>query len=495
MDENLKSQKVKDVLKVVAICAGVLVCVAAISFGMYEFFKARTQNNVQAVAQNGQANSENESQVEVIELIDPETLDEEELEGEENTEEAEEVEEENLSEEEKQKRAEEKKKKEEEQKKKQEEAKKAQSQGKPYWIKVNCAANTVTVYGKDGDGNYTVPVRAMVCSVGSSTPRSGVYHTPQKARWGTLIGPVWGQYCTRITGQILFHSVPYLRQNDPSSLEYWEYDRLGTQRSLGCIRLTVADAQWIYNNCPLGTSVEFYSNASNPGPLGKPGIQPVTAAGEPYRGWDPTDPNPNNPWKNKLKREEEERKAREEAERKAEEERKAKEEAERKAEQERKAKEEAERKAEEAKKNEITIPNVIGKAESIAKNDLKDLNVTVKYSEDASKSNGVVLSQSINGGTKAKKGDKITITVNKITEISVPNVVGMSETAARNTLKDFVVTVKYAEDKNKRDGTVIQQSLKNGIKAKKGDSITITLNKINNSTEDNEGNNDENNEN
>ena len=173
----------------------------------------------------------------------------------------------------------------------------------------------------------------------------------------------------------------------------------------------------------------------------------------------------------------------------------AKVEAERKAEQERKAKEEAERKAEEAKKNEITIPNVIGKAESIAKNDLKDLNVTVKYSEDASKSNGVVLSQSINGGTKAKKGDKITITVNKITEISVPNVVGMSETAARNTLKDFVVTVKYAEDKNKRDGTVIQQSLKNGIKAKKGDSITITLNKINNSTEDNEGNNDENNEN
>ena len=477
MDENLKNQKVKYVLKIVAICAGVLVCVAALSFGLYKFFESRTKNDVQAVAQSQTLEKENNNEEEVIELIDPETISEEELEEAEKTEETEkteENEEKNLTEEEK-------KKKEEEQKKKQEEAKKAQSQGKPYWIKVNCAANTVTVYGKDANGNYTVPIRPMVCSVGSSTPRSGVYHTPQKARWGTLIGPVWGQYCTRITGQILFHSVPYLKQNDPSSLEYWEYDRLGTQRSLGCIRLTVADAQWIYNNCPLGTSVEFYSDASNPGPLGKPGIQPVTAAGEPYRGWDPTDPNPNNPWKNKMKKEEEARKAREEAERKAEEERKAR--------------EEAERKAEEAKKNEITIPNVIGKAESIAKNDLKDLNVTVKYSEDESKSNGVVLSQSINGGTKAKKGDKITITVNKITEITVPNVVGMSETAAKNTLKDFVVNVKYAEDKNKRDGTVIQQSLKNGTKAKKGDSITITLNKINNSTEDNEGNNDEYNEN
>ena len=490
MDENLKKHRIKDVLKVVAICAGVLVCVAAISFGMYSFFKAKNENNVQAVAKSEQPSNQNEE--EVIELIDPETIDEEQLE-EEKEEETEEINEENLSEEEKQKLAEERKKREEELKKKQEEARKAQSQGKPFWIKVNCAANTVTVYGKDGDGNYTVPVRAMVCSVGSSTPRSGVYHTPQKARWGTLIGPVWGQYCTRITGQILFHSVPYLKQNDPSSLEYWEYDRLGTQRSLGCIRLTVADAQWIYNNCPLGTSVEFYSNASNPGPLGKPGITPVSNAGEPYRGWDPTDPNPNNPWRNKLKRDEEERKAREEAERKAEEERKAREEAERKAAEEANRKAEEERKAaEEAKKNEITIPNVVGKTESAARNDLKDLTVTVKYSEDANKNDGIVLSQSINSGTTAKKGDKITITVNKITEITVPNVLEMSETAARNALKEFSITVKYSEDKNKPNRTVLMQSLKNGTKAKKGASITITINKINDSTEGNKGNNVEN---
>ena len=44
----------------------------------------------------------------------------------------------------------------------------------PYYIMVNRAMNTVTVYGLDANGNHTVPVKAMVCSVGrqgSATPR------------------------------------------------------------------------------------------------------------------------------------------------------------------------------------------------------------------------------------------------------------------------------------------------------------------------------------
>ena len=184
--------------------------------------------------------------------------------------------------------------------KRQEELKKQQATAPTgefaYYIKVNYLANTVTIYGKDANGYYTVPIKAMNCSTGRSTPRSGVYRTPQKARWGTLIGPVYGQYCTRITGQILFHSVPYVNYNDNSSLEYWEYDRLGEARSLGCIRLTVADAKWIYDNCPLQTQVEFYGSY-DPGPLGKPSTPKISGAAEYLRGWDPTDPDVNNPWR------------------------------------------------------------------------------------------------------------------------------------------------------------------------------------------------------
>lgn len=166
----------------------------------------------------------------------------------------------------------------------------------PYYIKVNYGAQVVTIYGKDANGDYTVPVKAMVCSTGTATPKSGVYSIPGRWTWGTLFGNVYGQYCIKITGNILFHSVPYLRKGDPASLEYWEYDKLGTAASAGCVRLTVADVIWLYNNCANGTKVEFYSS-SDPGPLGKPSAQKISG-NEVCRNWDPTDPNPNNPWKN-----------------------------------------------------------------------------------------------------------------------------------------------------------------------------------------------------
>lgn len=138
----------------------------------------------------------------------------------------------------------------------------------PYYIKINYGANVVTVYTKNSEGEYTVPARTMVCSTGTGTPRSGVYSLKSRWKWGRLFGNVYGYYCIQIVGNILFHSVPYLTQGDPSSLEYWEYDKLGTTASAGCIRLTVEDVKWIYNNVPSGTLVEFYSS-SDPGPLRK----------------------------------------------------------------------------------------------------------------------------------------------------------------------------------------------------------------------------------
>ena len=77
-----------------------------------------------------------------------------------------------------------------------------------YYIKVNYGANVVTIYTKDEQGNYN-PIKAMVCSTGRATPRSGTYKTSTKWRWAALFGNVYGQYATRIKGNILFHSVPY----------------------------------------------------------------------------------------------------------------------------------------------------------------------------------------------------------------------------------------------------------------------------------------------
>ena len=163
----------------------------------------------------------------------------------------------------------------------------------PYRIRINRELNTVTVYAADAEGNYTIPMKAMVCSTGAATP-VGVFHTFNRSNWRALFGGVYGQYATDIVGDILFHSVPYYSMNK-GDVEYLEYNKLGTKASMGCIRLAVADALWIFQNCPIGTEVEIYDDPSDPGPLGKP--QPIYIDPESeIRGWDPTDPDPANPW-------------------------------------------------------------------------------------------------------------------------------------------------------------------------------------------------------
>ena len=62
----------------------------------------------------------------------------------------------------------------------------------------------------------------------------------------------------------------------------------------------------------------------------------------------------------------------------------------------------------------ITVVNVIGKTEAEARNLLSGLTITIVYESDSTKTDGVVLTQSLADGTKAKKGDAITLTINKI---------------------------------------------------------------------------------
>ena len=145
-------------------------------------------------------------------------------------------------------------------------------------VKVNLSTNTVTAYKGD------TPIKAMICSSGYYTP-TGSFRVSDKYRWHYLLGNVSGQYCTRIYGKILIHSIPYYSQN-VRSLCTEEYNKLGTTCSHGCIRMQAGDAKWIFDNCPSGTSVVLYEDSENPDPLGKPEISQIPAD----QTWDPTDP-------------------------------------------------------------------------------------------------------------------------------------------------------------------------------------------------------------
>lgn len=164
----------------------------------------------------------------------------------------------------------------------------------PYYIRVNRKQNCITIYTLDENGEYTVPYKAMICSTGlyNATPR-GTFQISTKYLWRELYGGVYGQYASRIHGGVLFHSVPYYSKSK-DSLCADKYNKLGQQASMGCVRLTVEDAKWIAENCPEGTTVEIYDD-DDPGPLGKPEAVKIDTD-SPIKGWDPTDPDENNPW-------------------------------------------------------------------------------------------------------------------------------------------------------------------------------------------------------
>ena len=155
----------------------------------------------------------------------------------------------------------------------------------PYLIKVYKWSNYLIIFAKDENGNYTVPVKAMITSCGNGTP-TGTYYSPMKFRWLTMVGGSKAQWCTQITGDYLFHSVPY-RIADPTTL-YTDlmYNWLGTTQSLGCIRLQAGDAKWIYDNCDLGTEI-YITPWEDAGPIAKPAFTPIPS----WHTWDPTDPN------------------------------------------------------------------------------------------------------------------------------------------------------------------------------------------------------------
>ncbi len=167
----------------------------------------------------------------------------------------------------------------------------------PYYIRVNRAANCVTVYGKDNEGKYSIPVKAFVASCGregEETVTGEGYETTDKYVWRLMVDGTYGHYATRFYGGYLFHSVPYLKDTS-DTLETEEYNKLGSFASLGCVRMSVADVYWIYDNCPEGTKVDVYDDAANPGPLGKPEAIKIPVDSK-YANWDPTDPNKDNPW-------------------------------------------------------------------------------------------------------------------------------------------------------------------------------------------------------
>jgi len=131
----------------------------------------------------------------------------------------------------------------------------------PFAITVDVANQVTTVYGRDENGEYTEVVRQMLCSTGMKATPSDVGDWVLNGRHATwCIFPKWGnsyaRYWTRINGSIAFHSPIYTSVSN-SAMKIGSYNKLGQRASHGCIRLSVWDAKWIYDNIGAGTVVSI----------------------------------------------------------------------------------------------------------------------------------------------------------------------------------------------------------------------------------------------
>lgn len=171
----------------------------------------------------------------------------------------------------------------------------------PYFIEVDKTNEIITVYTTSSSGKYDKVVRYMLCSTAQDSKKMPEGYWKLKEDrcsssnvWRTMKShgkPLYAQYATQITGDYLFHSVPY-KETKNNTLDTARFDKLGVADSGGCIRLTVENAKWICENCKAGTTVHVVEKEANPKltEVLKEQIPKPDSS-----GWDPTDPDPRNP--------------------------------------------------------------------------------------------------------------------------------------------------------------------------------------------------------
>lgn len=138
-------------------------------------------------------------------------------------------------------------------------------------ITVDCYSGVTTVYGyNSATGSYDTPIRAFYCSVGRTTAKtqtpSGTYRIYKKYSSKIMNASdgsyhVWAPYISCFNGAIYFHGVASV-STTPNQVAYGNWMALGTPASSGCVRLAGIEAKWVYENCPVGTTVYVGSYSS-----------------------------------------------------------------------------------------------------------------------------------------------------------------------------------------------------------------------------------------
>ncbi|MBO3335738.1 L,D-transpeptidase [Clostridium perfringens] len=123
-----------------------------------------------------------------------------------------------------------------------------------YLVFVNIAEQKTYVY--EGSKNDWTLAKTFTCSTGiegKETP-VGVFTVQNRAPW--FFSHKYGQggkYYVQFMGNYLFHSIPF--DSDKTTISD---PTLGVPASHGCIRLSVEDSKWLYDNVKNGSKIIIY---------------------------------------------------------------------------------------------------------------------------------------------------------------------------------------------------------------------------------------------
>ena len=131
----------------------------------------------------------------------------------------------------------------------------------------------------------------------------------------------------------------------------------------------------------------------------------------------------------------------------------------------------------------VTVPDLTGKTVEEAEAALNEQQLKGKAGNSENSDDveaGLVCRQDVKAGSTAKAGDTITYYISLgAGEVTIPNVVGDSESSATSTLKEkgFEVTTTYEYSDSVASGNVIRTSPSTGSSAKKGSTVSIVVSK------------------
>ncbi len=130
--------------------------------------------------------------------------------------------------------------------------------------------------------------------------------------------------------------------------------------------------------------------------------------------------------------------------------------------------------------NLITLPDVLGDDETVARSQLEGLGLIVNVdTKDDDAPEGTVIGQDPGPGSELERNARVTIVVSTgAGAVIVPDVVGQSEDAARGSLGSRGLSVDVVEQETEDrgdDGRVLQQAPSPGSRVRTGDTVTIVV--------------------